>query len=470
MTKTKSGTGSMPLGDNVIAHFGYTNTVSDTDMPGIGTYFYNLTFTGYGDMFSDLSSYTYVKDAYNSDLLVTWENLFIHCTDEEITIPDTITSLGDGLFERPISTYQARVHETLSGSKYVTYDDVSCYDDHNGSTPVTDYRALHYIKKVIVGDHVTHIGGRCFSGGYAAYANRHSNYVGDLSENTWADEDQTVFTYWIGTFTLENDIEIKYSASPCIAEVEFKNPEIIEYLGGEAFAGCVDLAELDFKDHTPETIGERVFASCFNLERVTFDRRLALGSGFFYNCFKLSYFNKYNEISEVDGGCMVGCLSLLEVAFTLDCRLDGQYVQNSSIMHVKPEFATNPSKSKKQITYIHGNSCWPCCRAWMYLDNRTIIYDDGLGRGWPTLYYYNYKRLYRVGLSPQPFRGDNVKQGEYTKYYPYYIEGRIWYATVKSDGDNPMCEVYDIDSTNFRNFFDSEYDVNLGEMISLFLR
>lgn len=469
MTKSRSGTGSLPLGD-ITAHFSYTNTISDEDIPGTGTYFYNLSFSGSGEMYEDIYSETYIKDAENSDLYVSWEDLFENCIDTEITIPDTVTSLGDYLFERTISTHQAHVHTRLNGSKYVTYYDVSCYDDHSGSTPVSDYRALHYVKKITVGDHVTHIGARCFSGGYGAYTSRHSNYVGDLSENTWADAEHTEFTYWIGTFTLENDIEIKYSASPCIAEVEFKNPEIIEYLGEEAFAGCVDLQEIDFGEHTPETLGEKVFASCFNLERVSFDRRLALTSGFFYNCFKLSYFNKYNEVSEVDGGCLGGCLSLIDIAFTLDCRLDGQYVRNSSIMHVKPDFATNPSRSKKQITYIHGSSCWPCCRAWMFLDNRTIVYDSGLGRGWPTIYYYNYGMFYRIGLSPQPFRGDNIKEGEYTKWYPYYIEGRIWYATVKPRGDSPVCEVYDKDAVNFRNFFDSESDVNLGELSNLFLR
>ena len=139
-------------------------------------------------------------------------------------------------------------------------------------------------------------------------------------------------------------------------------------------------------------------------------------------------------------------------------------------MHVNPNFVTNPSRTKKQITYIHGNSGWPCCRAWMYLDNRTIVYDEGLGRGWPTLYYYNFGKFYRVGLSPQPFRGDNIKQDEYTKIYPYYIEGRIWYATIKANGDNPVCEVYAKDDVNYRNFFDSDTGVDLGEMENLFLR
>ena len=468
MVKTKRGSGSLPLG-SITAHFSYVNKISDEDIPGIGTYFYTLYFTGMGNMHEDQDSYTYVKDAVGGDLLVTWGDLFTNCTDELIRIPDTVTALGEGLFERTISQIQAHVHMPLVGTPYIRYSDVSCYDDHYGTVPI-DYEYLHYIKRVYVGKHVIYIGARCFSGGYGAYENRYSNYIGNLSTNTWADTQRTEFKYWIRSYTLENDVEIKYSASPGITDVFFDNPDALEYIGDDAFAGCVDLEYMEINNHTPQYLGERVFASCFKLARINFDRRLALTSGFFYNCFKLREFNKHNEVREVDGGCMVGCLSLIEVTFTLDCRLDGQYVQNSSIMHVNPNFVTNPSRTKKQITYIHGNSGWPCCRAWMYLDNRTIVYDEGLGRGWPTLYYYNFGKFYRIGLCPQPYIGDNIKQDEYTKIYPYYIEGRIWYATIKANGDNPVCEVYAKDDVNYRNFFDSDTGVDLGEMENLFLR
>ena len=481
MKRARSGTGSLPLGD-VTAHFNYTSIVSDTDEPGVGIYFSSLHFTGSGVMAIGLDSDTYVcgpdDPAEEPSILVPWGLLFNNCIDSELTIPSGITELGDYLFERSISAVQARVNRTVLGTKYITYDDVSCYDAHYGATPVSDYRTLHYIKRIIVGEDVVKIGGRCFSGGYAAYAKHSSSY--EHTDDSWQEglvwdaENDTMMRYWVRKMELENDVVVYYSASPGISDVIFLNPDGLEELGGEAFAGCVDLEYIDFNKHTPNIngdthIGERTFAGCYNLQYVNFDRNLDLTAGLFQNCFKLTDFNEYNEIHSVDEECLDGCISLIHMAITLDCRLDGQYVKNNSIAYVKPDFTTNPSLTKKQITYIHGNSCWPCCRAWIFLDNRTIVYDEGLGRGWPSLYYYNFNILYRIGLSPQPAWGDDVQPG-YRKYYPFRIEGRVWYATVKADGNSNLCEVYDKDGVNSRNFFDSNDDVDLDETANLFLR
>ena len=152
-------------------------------------------------------------------------NAFVDCyTLREITLPSTITVIGDGAFAG-----------ALNLSKIVIPDD--CRFEYFGNSVFDGSRALDYLSEkspdgeIIIGQNVL-------------YA-----YLGSETDYTVPDE-------------------ITIIADMCFFGSEIENitiPETVEYIGPYAFASCFELKEITVPDSVAE-IADGTFSYCMNLE------------------------------------------------------------------------------------------------------------------------------------------------------------------------------------------------------------
>ena len=90
-------------------------------------------------------------------------------------------------------------------------------------------------------------------------------------------------------------------------------PESLTEIGASAFNGCSSFTNVTVPD-TVTTLGESVFANCVNLTDVTLPVNItAIPANFFQNCYKLSGFDIPNTVTSVGRYALSNCISLTKI-------------------------------------------------------------------------------------------------------------------------------------------------------------
>ena len=184
----------------------------------------------------------------------------------ELTLPNSVTSIGDSAF------YVCRGLETItveSGN--------SCYDSRDNCNSIIDKKTNTLIvgcKNSIIPNSVTSIG----SGAFA--------YCSGLTE-----------------LTLPNSVtSIGYAAfRGCSGLTELTLPNSVTSIGERAFEGCTGLTELTLPNSV-KSIGDGAFAYCSGMTELTLPNSVtSIGDGAFGDCSGLSKITSLAEIPPVCG-------------------------------------------------------------------------------------------------------------------------------------------------------------------------
>lgn len=195
-------------------------------------------------------------------------NAFVDCyTLREITLPSTITEIGDGAFAGAINL-----------SKIIIPDD--CYFEYLGYSVFDGTRVLDYLSEkspdgeIIIGQNVL-------------YA-----YLGSATDYTVPDE-------------------ITIIADLCFFGSGIENitiPETVEYIGPYAFESCVKLKEITIPDSVT-AIEEGAFSYCTNLEKINLGDNIGYIGLFAFEETKIKNIYLGDNVYNVTGA-FVGCEEL----------------------------------------------------------------------------------------------------------------------------------------------------------------
>ena len=184
----------------------------------------------------------------------------------ELTLPNSVTSIGDSAF------YVCRGLE-----KITVESGNSCYDSRDNCNSIIDKKTNTLIvgcKNSIIPNSVTSIG----SGAFA--------YCSGLTE-----------------LTLPNSVtSIGYAAfRGCSGLTELTLPNSVTSIGERAFEGCTGLTELTLPNSV-KSIGDGAFAYCSGMTELTLPNSVtSIGDGAFGDCSGLSKITSLAEIPPVCG-------------------------------------------------------------------------------------------------------------------------------------------------------------------------
>ena len=199
---------------------------------------------------------------------------FLECgTLKEITLPSTITEIGDGAFAGAINL-----------SKIIIPDD--CYFEYLGYSVFDGTRVLDYLSEkspdgeIIIGQNVL-------------YA-----YLGSETDYTVPDE-------------------ITIIADLCFFGSGIENitiPETVEYIGPYAFESCVKLKEITIPDSVT-AIEEGAFSYCTNLEKINLGDNIGYIGLFAFEETKIKNIYLGDNVYNVTGA-FVGCEELESITIS----------------------------------------------------------------------------------------------------------------------------------------------------------
>ena len=103
-------------------------------------------------------------------------------------------------------------------------------------------------------------------------------------------------------------------------------PEGVQYIGTEAFKGCVNLASVSIPN-TVTQIFNACFSGCSNLEEIILPDNISIiYSGSFYNCSKLESIHLPDNLTEIGTSAFNKCISLRKIVFPEKLKTLGYYI------------------------------------------------------------------------------------------------------------------------------------------------
>ena len=260
------------------------------------------------------------------------DEAFRNCSGlTEFTIPENITYLGDQVFKgcsgiTSITWNAKRCQDRWKDVYY--YSQLPFYDIYSqissftfGETVDSIPSLLCYemsnLSSITIPENVKHIGGGVFNNctgltSVAWNAINCSNDVGDGSGSIWP-----IFTYsnaHITSFTLGEKVEVIPGAL-CYGLSELTSitiPSSVKTIGSHAFRDCSGLTAIGIPENV-STIYGAAFQGCTNITSIAIPQNVRLISPYtFADCVNLSTVTMPNEIDTIGSFAFSGCRSLTD--------------------------------------------------------------------------------------------------------------------------------------------------------------
>ena len=207
-----------------------------------------------------------------------------------ITIPDTVKTIGDNAFmECGVTSMEIPYSvESLGEAAFMYCDDLEFVQIYGNIEKIEDYtfRFCSNLTHIAMPDTINYIGAYAFAdSSFYAYIPNNVTYIGD------------------------------YAYSGCTMLTEIYIPQKITYLGKGAFSRCISLQSADVYGKNYDILSE-TFMDCTALTKVNIcSSATKIGYDAFKGCESLNYIYLPCELTEVQADAFDGCSALNEVTF-----------------------------------------------------------------------------------------------------------------------------------------------------------
>ena len=272
---------------------------------------------------------------FDGELTAVGEGACRNKSFTSITLPESVTSIGDYAFEICQSLTDINMPEAVTEIGYRAFQlcvDIVELIMPEGLTDISSYAfyGCSGLQRMILPSTVTYIGDRAFSGctgelivncDIPDYSKRSEegvfydsrftrvtigNSVTEIGE--WAFEECEELT---SVSFGENIASIGHGAFyGCSGITSLEIPDSVTDLGGSAFCECTGLASVTIGDNI-RVIGSSVFYGCTGLKEVTIGEGVAsVGNNAFNGCSALTDITIPENVTRINEGAFGGCVNL----------------------------------------------------------------------------------------------------------------------------------------------------------------
>lgn len=290
-----------------------------------------------GDAFDGCGSLCEINLENCQQLTSIGEEAFCDCSFMEVTIPKSVTYIGEDAFsEKSVVYFEADSFDLIS--IWPELDDYSLssekppviFDCKNNNVALDGYiykieNGLQYALKGLTAKVVdyssklseVHILASVTEDNEAyAVAEIGVVYWGNISKFTV--DTNNAFYKSIDGVLYSNDGEVLIKYPPKKEDAQFKIPSNVNVIEEYSFYGCEYLKEIDFIGSNITVIGNYAFGNCDSIETVIIPGTVSgIGKGAFYDCNKIKtvYFQAGRELIVVLDEAFSGCNNLSSVLF-----------------------------------------------------------------------------------------------------------------------------------------------------------
>ncbi len=245
----------------------------------------------------------YYDSRGNCNAIIETSNntLIVGCN--KTTIPNSVTSIGDGAFLDCTGLTSATIP--------------------NSATSIGDFafEGCSGLVSVTIGNSVTSIGNYAFEGCTGLTSATIPNSVTTIGDNAFSG------CYSLDSVTIGNSVTSigNYAFNGCTGLTSATIPNSVMSIGNYAFSGCSDIASVTI-GNSVTSIGDYAFNECAKLTSIVIPNSVInIGQAAFRNCIELASANLGDGIINIGNIAFAGCSALASITLPNNLTSIGDY-------------------------------------------------------------------------------------------------------------------------------------------------